>query len=326
MLGALKLALALVFILCAFTGYNAPAEKNRYGTIVELGKIKSAFIAPIGVTVWLPPGYAHSGMRYAVVYMQDGQNLFDRSSTPANSFFGAKWGADTIAARLMADDTVRPAIVVGIANLGRDRARQYTPMGVYNRLPQSIRQELDREFGGKPFSDDYLRFLTQVLKPFIDRTYRTHPGRDSTFVMGSSMGGLTALYALTEYPEIFGGAACLSTHWPLILPAADGLPSHNGRPLFAEEVVRAFTSYLQNKLPMADRHRVWFDHGTKSLDAFYGPYQHNIDRIMVSHGWRPGIDFESRVYPGATHNERAWRVRLAAPLQFLLEINEQRRG
>ena len=279
------------------------------GTFVELKAVPSAFIPPVDVTVWLPPGYQRGEGRYAVLYMQDGQNLFD----PAKAFGGRPWGADEAVARLPGNGKLRPAIVVGIANLGADRPRQYMPQGVFDRLPPALRRKLEAAYGGKPpFSDAYLRFLATELKPMIDRTYRTDPGREATFVMGSSMGGLISLYALVEYPDVFGGAACLSTHWPLFIPP-DGAP-----PAFEPQVAEAFEDYLASKLPPPTGRRLWFDRGTLTLDAAYGPYQERIDALLASRGWRRGIDFVSRVYVGARHDEGSWRARLADPLTFLL--------
>ncbi len=314
---------SLVFVFGMVTAATvAWAGGAARGTIVEFPAMKSVYMAPVDVAVWLPPGYAASKTRYAVVYLQDGQNLFDSSPQPSGAPGGGKWGADTVAAKLMVEGAIRPTILVGVANLGIDRARQYTPQAVYARLPVAVRNALDRQFGGKPFSNAYLHFLVERLKPFIDARYRTDPGRASTFVMGSSMGGLIALYALAQYPDVFGGAACLSTHWPLFLPGPSGTSYASADPPFAPQVSRAFVAYLQAKLGGPRGRRLWFDHGSRSLDAYYGPYQGWVDRTMVALGWRRGVDFESRIYPGATHNEDAWKARLADPLQFLLKVHE----
>ena len=146
-------------------------------------------------------------------------------------------------------------------------------------------------------SDEYLRFLVEELKPFVDARYRTLPGRDDTVVMGSSMGGLISLYALAKYPDVFGGAGAVSTHWP----AGDG----------------AMVDWLAAHLP-AGTHRIWFDHGTETLDAGYALYQLRMDAAMQAAGWMRGRDWESRVYEGAAHDEKSWRARVDQPLRFLL--------
>ncbi|HWN06036.1 MAG TPA: alpha/beta hydrolase-fold protein, partial [Steroidobacteraceae bacterium] len=154
-------------------------------------------------------------------------------------------------------------------------------------------------------SDDYLRFIVQELKPQIDATYRTLPGREDTSIMGSSMGALISLYAVTEYPEVFGGAGCVSIHWPL----GDGIVA----------------GYLARQLPPRGRNRFYFDHGTTTLDAAYAPYQRRVDAMLEAAGWRPGVDFLSRAYPGAEHSERAWRARIGEPLEYLIGPPPQKR-
>jgi predicted alpha/beta superfamily hydrolase len=160
-------------------------------------------------------------------------------------------------------------------------------------------ERFGQEAGGEPLSDRYLEFLVGELKPFVDEHYRTLPGRQHTFVMGSSMGGLISLYALCEYPGVFGGAGCLSTHWP----AAGG----------------ATIDYLQRALPAPGAHRLYFDYGTETLDAEYEPYQQRADAILRAAGYCPGVDWLTRRVEGAEHSERSWRERVHIPLLFLLQ-------
>ena len=146
--------------------------------------------------------------------------------------------------------------------------------------------------------DAYLRYLIGQLKPAIDRDFRTLPGRDDTFVMGSSMGGLISLYAIARYPHVFGGAAALSTHWP----AADG----------------AMVDWFAAHLPDPRDHRLYLDHGTATLDAGYRPYEERMDAALRRGGYVEGRNWMSRVYPGAEHSETAWKARADVPLTFLL--------
>ena len=164
--------------------------------------------------------------------------------------------------------------------------------------PQAV-QRFAQAHGGEPWSDDYLRFLVGEVKPFVDAHSCTLPEQAHTFVMGSSMGGLISLYALGEYPGVFAGAGCLSTHWP----AGDGL----------------MIDYLRRALPPPGAHRFYFDYGTETLDAGYEPYQLQADQVMRAAGYRHGQDWITRKFPGAEHSERAWRQRVHLPLLFLLE-------
>jgi predicted alpha/beta superfamily hydrolase len=265
----------------------------RTGTFREHAKFPSALVEPRDVIVWLPPGYdANARERYPVLYMHDGQNVFD----PATSYGGVDWAVDEVMTRLIAERRVRPAIVVGVRNTPK-RFEEYMPQQAVNAsgpLATGVRGL----FVGTLLSDAYLKFLVTELKPFIDRTYRTRPGRDDTMVMGSSMGGLISLYAMTQYPDVFGGAGCVSTHWP----AGDG----------------AMVGYLATHMPDPATHRIYFDHGTATLDSLYAPFQARADSIMRAAKWTEGRNWMTRVYPGADHSERSWRVRVDVPLTFLL--------
>jgi pimeloyl-ACP methyl ester carboxylesterase len=242
--------------------------------------------------------------------MHDGQNLFD----PKTGFGGKEWGVDEAAAKLIASGEMPRTIVVGIWNTPK-RLREYVPSKAFARLPARYMDRVRGLYGGDPLSDGYLRFIVQELKPFIDRHYNTRPKRESTAIMGSSMGGLISLYALTEYPHVFGAAGAVSTHWPLLLP-------REGEKLSDEDmatVATAFEGYLRTALPRPGRHRIWFDHGSETLDRHYAAYQARIDRLVASRGWTKERDFTSRNFAGAPHNEDAWRARVDQPLRFLFE-------
>lgn len=309
MTGVKAMAFAVLAILLSIH-----ASAGAAGMLVDYPAMKSVYVGSVHVIVWLPPDYQAGTGRYGVLYMQDGQNLFDLAPTRANWPAAKVWGVDNAISAL--GERIRPVIVVAVDNMGSQRARQYVPRAVFDRLPEAAQKLLIAQYGGAPFSDDYLHFLVKELKPFVDRTYRTEPGRDSTFVMGSSMGGLISLYAMTEYPEVFGGAGCLSTHWPLAVPG--------GAVLDAGAVENAFLDYLRPRL--TQDHRIWFDHGTEGLDASYAPYQRRIDDLMVSMGWRRGREFESMTYVNASHDETAWRARLVEPLLFLLGRKREHLG
>ena len=162
----------------------------------------SKFVDFRNVDVWFPQCYEQNGTaRYPVLYMHDGQNLFD---TPA-SYAGESWRVDQAMTRLIEKGKIRGAIVVGVWNSPL-RWREYLPQKPYESpaLQKHHPFFLERA-GGPPISDAYLKFLVEELKPFIDSKYRTLPDRQNTFVMGSSMGGLVSLYAISEYPQVFGG-------------------------------------------------------------------------------------------------------------------------
>jgi predicted alpha/beta superfamily hydrolase len=180
---------------------------------------------PRHVDVWLPPGYERERRRrYPVLYMHDGQNLFD----PQLSYTRVDWGVDEALTRLIREGKVRPAIVVAVWNTPL-RVPEYMPQRAVAAGGAAALAGFERQFDSPPLADAYLEFLVAELKPFVDAGYRTLRGRDDTFIMGSSMGGLISLYAAAEYPQVFGGVGAVSTHWP----AGDGI----------------VVEYLKGKLP-----------------------------------------------------------------------------
>jgi predicted alpha/beta superfamily hydrolase len=265
------------------------------GTLSRCPSFASSFVEPRTVDVWLPPSYATGTGSFPVLYMHDGQNLFE----PQLAFAGVVWGVDEAIVRLSSAGAAREAIVVGIWNTDK-RVREYMPQKALE-TPEapSLKERFEQEHGGSALSDRYLRFLVQELKPFVDGQYRTLPERDSTLIMGSSMGGLASLYALCEFPDTFGGAGCLSTHWPI-----------GGEALMA---------YLRRALPPPGWHRLYLDYGTETVDADYEPYQAQADAVLRAAGYREGVDWITMKFLGAEHSERAWRARVHIPLQFLLE-------
>lgn len=264
------------------------------GVLHRHADFASQHIAPRHVEVWTPPGYAQSTARYPVLYMHDGQNLFD----PTQAYIGVTWGVAEAIGQLMAAGTIAGVIVVGIW-CTLERRREYMPcQPLIEPAGRRLADRFVRAYGGLPQSDDYLRFIVEELKPFIDEKYRTCAEQPHTFVMGSSLGGLMSLYALCRYPHIFGGAACLSTHWPI------------GGTLLID--------WFGANLPRPGAHRLYFDFGTDTLDAPYAPYQQRMDERLAQAGYVPGRDWLTCKFDGAEHSERAWRARVAEPLQFLL--------
>lgn len=288
-----------LLIWLAIMAVNCSPDREREisgitGEVIRVEKFPSEFVPPRNLDIWLPPGYHdNENERFPVLYMHDGQNLFDPGATNYGD-----WGVDEAMTRLIESGEVRPAIIVGVWNTPK-RFEEYMPQKVVDGpLVETAVERYDAMPGETVYSDRYLKFLVEELKPFIDQNYRTAMSPSDTFTMGSSMGGLISAYAVTEYPEIFGGAGCVSTHWPV----------ENG----------AMVDYLAEKLPVAGDHRIYFDHGTEHLDSYYEPYQHRVDDVMREKGYREGVDWMTQKFEGEPHNEVAWRKRVHIPLKFLL--------
>jgi len=206
--------------------------------------------------------------------------------------------------------------VVGIDSAGPDRWREYAPQAALETVPPRLRRRDPAGPQDAPLlGEAYLQFLVEELKPFVEQRYRTRRDAVGTVIMGSSMGGLAALNALVRHPQLFGAAGCLSTHWPVAL--GQGLLEHGMSPE-ALAMSGAVLDWLRESLPRAGSHRLYFDHGDQGLDALYGPFQTRMDAIARDKGYREGQDYLSRPFPGASHDEAAWRARLDLPLTFLL--------
>ena len=302
--------LLLLMVWSTITTTYAQVPTPQQGRIVRHENFPSAHVTPRNVDVWLPAQYDPQ-KKYAVLYMQDGQMLFDSTLT----WNKQEWGVDETLSQLMSENKIKDCIVVGIWNGGRSRHAEYFPQKPFESLSASQQEMVYNAyrsngqsifFGIPIMSDRYLNFLTQELKPFIDKTYATKTDRSNTFIAGSSMGALISLYAICEYPSIFGGAACLSTHWP-------GLFTMENNP-----VPGAFFSYLEQSLPSPTRHRIYFDHGTETLDSMYASLQKSVDLVMSKKGYK-SKQWISRSWPGQDHSERSWRGRFALPASFLLK-------
>ena len=303
-------ALLLMFAPApAFAGDPTGPVHVSAGTIVDLGVLKSRCADPRRVVVWLPPGYSPRGPKYAVLYMHDGQNLFDK----ATAGYGMEWEIDEHLAQLIADKKVRPTIVVGIWNTPK-RLQEYVPSKAFTSLPADYRGKVKELYGGDPLSDGYLKFIVRELRPMIDRKFNVKTDRADTVMMGSSMGSLISLYAIDEYPQVFGAAGMMSTHWPLAINP-DNTPLSDKD---YEVVSSTFERYLAPALPDPKTHRLYFDHGSETLDAAYARYQDRVDGVVARRGYRQGVNWMTRSFPGQKHNEISWASRVDVPLQFLL--------
>jgi len=306
---AASLALLAMTPAPAFAGDgNGPVHVSA-GTIVDLGVLKSRYADPRRVVVWLPPGYSKRGPKHAVLYMHDGQNLFDK----ATAGYGMEWEIDEHLSRLIADKKVRPTIVVGIWNTPK-RLQEYVPSKAFSSLPPEYRAKVRALYGGDPLSDGYLKFIVRELRPIVDAKFNVKTDRANTAIMGSSMGSLISLYAIDEYPQVFGAAGMMSTHWPLFMtPEGKSVPQEE-----YETVSSAFERYLGPALPDPRTHKLYFDHGTETLDAIYKQYQDRVDAVVAKRGYSQGVNWLTRNYPGQKHNEISWASRVDVPLTFLL--------
>jgi len=274
---------ALAAFSVAMATIAQPTQQTRPRTVTGDLRMHSAFRSVIlgnirDIVVWLPPDYATSpSRRYPVLYMGDGQNLFNLET----SFLpDQEWRVDEIATALIEAKLVEPLIVVGVYNAGVDRANEYLPTRVQNN-------------GGRV--DRFGRFLVEEVKPMIDRTYRTKTGPGDTGLAGSSFGGIMTLSVGLQHPNVFGKLAAIS-------PSVWWDDRH---------VLK-----MVGTLPRKTRQKVWIDIGTEEGDVNVRNTALLRDRF-VAKGWRDGKDLAFVTDRGAKHNENAWAGRMDAILMWL---------
>ncbi|WP_397445859.1 alpha/beta hydrolase [Polaribacter sp. R77954] len=286
--------------------YELKSATLAAGKLIRVDSFPSKNIKPRPVDVWLPENYSDE-KKYAVLYMHDGQNLFDSLST----WNKQEWMIDEVATELMRSKKTKDFIVVGIHNIPQIRWLDLFPEKALQNLSQTEIDEAQSISNSKVNlndfkGDEYLQFLVKELKPYVDKTYAVHTNKENTFVAGSSMGGLMSMYAISEYPNVFEGAACISTHWPGAMPS-----EHNPFP-------NAIFKYAAENIPKASSHKLYFDYGNKTLDQFYPKYAPKVDSIYLNNGYSEN-NFKNLFFEGTNHSERSWQKRVDIPIAFLLK-------
>jgi len=261
------------------------------GTLVYWSDVASAFLSEKRhVEIWLPPGYEDDQEhRYRVIYMHDGQNLFD----PRIANTGIDWGVDEAMMRGVEAGLFDPAIVVGSWSSSR-RTEEYSP---WHEAPQ------------------YAQFLIGELMPRVNTEFRTLTGPQNTFTMGSSMGGLLSYFLVKEHPNVFGACGCVSTHFPF---SAAVVASFAGAYPDSEDATPYIVRDIADGETVPKDVRFFFDYGTETLDAEYGPSHDAVRQWLLGQELVEGQGFRIREYAGASHSEASWRARLDDQLAWLL--------
>jgi predicted alpha/beta superfamily hydrolase len=241
---------------------------------------------PHDLIVYTPPGFEDDSGTYPVLYLQDGQNLFD----PSTAFGGQDWGVHTTADALIHEGAIKPLIVAGIANAGEFRIDEYTP-------------SKDRHLGSGGKAWRYARMLIEDLKPFIDAKYPTVTDASGTGLGGSSLGGLVSLYIGLYHPDVFGKLAIMSPSvWWGNRSIIETVLAHD----------------------VQDRSRIWLDIGTNEGEKPQKTLEdvRILRDALVQKGWQEGSDLCYVEAEGATHSEASWRERVGPMLRFLFPAEE----
>lgn len=236
------------------------------------------------ILVYLPPSYYHArARRYPVIYMHDGQNLFDNATS-----YAGEWGVDETMENLSGEGF--PAIIVGIPNTGETRINEYNPF----HNPRF----------GQGRGDQYLSFIMDTLKPMIDEQFRTQPGRLHTGIMGSSMGGLISLYAFFKYPHIFGLAGAMS---PALWVTGGKMSEFVRNSTFANGKI-----YLDAGTEESGRKNA------QGQSAFLLGVR-SMNELLKQKGYIQGKNLLYVEDQGGRHSEQDWARRLPDALRFLLK-------
>jgi predicted alpha/beta superfamily hydrolase len=267
-------------------GWHAPAEKLPAATPHDRLKVHRAFRSRIlpdrrDLIVYLPPQYeAEPERKFPVLYLNDGQNLFD----PATSYIkGKTWQVRETADAAIEAGEVEPLVIVGIYNTGNRRLAEYTP-------------ERDWQMGGGE-ADSYGAMLTSELMPWIAEHYRVLTDRESTGLGGSSLGGLVSLYLGLKYPEVFSRLAVLSPSvwW-----------NH-----------KSILGFLNETAPhLRERPRIWLDVGDHEGRMTLRDTE-LLSKRLLANGWREDETLHFEKIRGGTHDEASWASRVEPLLRFL---------
>jgi len=277
------------------------------GIINRIDSFPTKFISPRTVDIWLPSNYSKS-KKYSVIYMHDGQMLFDATTT----WNKQEWRIDDVITKLSVENKIENVIVVAIWNIPNLRHNDLfpkKPLENLTRKQQDLILEKAKKFGytfafEAVNSDNYLKFIVEELKPFVDTNFSVYTDANHTAIMGSSMGGLISMYAICEYPQVFGKAACLSTHWI-------GFREFENNP-----IPESFFSYMKEKLPNPKSQKLYFDYGTETLDADYLKYEYRVDEILKEKGY-DSTNSKNLKFEGENHSEASWQKRVPIPIEFM---------
>lgn len=272
--------------------------------------------------VWTPPEYEKEN-DYPLVFVFDGEMMFSDEHT----WNGLTWKLDKVAERLILQGDLSPCIIVAVYSGGQGRRfQELLPENVFNHFPEEQKKALGEAYHNGAFmipgavcSHAFTAFIVEELWPFVRRKYTAEYSKEAVYIMGASMGGLAALNAVCEYPNVFSGAACLSTHWPGVLPNAN--MNQIQKPPVSDQLVAFFSSKIrrtQDQIKGQENlQKLYFDYGDQELDAEYPELQKRMDQALRDMNY-PEALWVSKYFPGDGHSERAWGARVHEALQFLL--------
>lgn len=259
----------------------------------------------VTVDIWLSSQYLENpDKKFPVLYMHDGQNLFDAATTWNHQ----SWEMDSVVSALASRNEIVAPVIVGVHSVAETRLADLMPIAPFAESPE-LNRFMDIKTHNQPLRGDaYAAFVSSTLRDSIENSYRVLTGPENTAVMGSSMGGLMSVYMFCEYPEVYGSAGCLSTHWVGMVESYE-----NGD----ERFPKAMYEYIEARIPRDGKHKIYFDRGTATIDAYYDKWDNKIISMVEGAGYSRPEFLDSFVAIGAPHEENAWKARVDRPLKFM---------
>lgn len=260
---------------CKTVASNSEQSKTGEVKIVEGVFTIPGLNRPRTIRIYTPPGYEQSSKTYPVLYMHDGQNLFEDSTS-----YAGEWGVDEVLDELSETEGLN-LIVVGIDNGGENRIHELTAW--------------DHPQYGKAEGEEYMKFVVEMVKPYVDQNYRTKPDRPNTAIMGGSLGGLISHYAIYRYSEVFSKAGIFSpSYWW-------------GQGPFDQV----------DSIDLPNDARLNFLMGEKEGESMLVPMDKMVQKVLDR--GHPKRQLTSKVNPEGEHNEKFWRSELSEALLWLFK-------
>lgn len=302
-----------LFIVTYSFSFLFSDSKVIYGSIEHL-EFHSDIIGKRKVEIYSPNNFIIDN-KTIFIFAQDGQTMFDSSKT----WNSQEWGIDEI---FSIRETNKNIILIAVhsANISGDgfydntmRYAEYFPKQSLEYFDNNIKTFIYKKFiDRKKF--DYLSFIVNELKPFIENKYNVNLDKSNTGILGASMGALFSLNALIEYPDIFGFAGCFSVHWIGIKPIDYFLLPFRMKVTEDKDLVKGLIKYIDSNIDNLDDHKLYFDFGTESLDQYYSQPQKKIDKIFKDNK----KTFKTLKFDGHSHEEKYWSLRFESALDFLI--------
>jgi predicted alpha/beta superfamily hydrolase len=275
------------------------------GRLIRIENFPSRFISPRTVDIWLPNNFSLS-KKYDVLYMQDGQNLFNSEQ----AYNQQEWKVDETLDSLISNSVIQDCIVAGIWNKGNNRYVEYYPQKALDHLSKKQRVKfINENLESNPSADAYLKFIVYELKPYIDKNFPVQNDSLNSIIAGSNLGALISLYAICEYPHVFKAAACISVQ----------------QTVEDEYSGKAIIKYFKKHIPDPVSHRIYIDYFNLPSLENSDYFQISLDRLFNKKKYT-SQNYLSMDFKEMDSNEYLWSKRLYIPMLFLLGNKERHMG